>query len=128
MLDEQSGHLHGAGNKRDKAKPSPGGYGGQITGEKNPNYYGDSGGASRFFYCAKASRSDRGENNKHPTVKSTRLMSYLVRLVTPPNGTVLDPFAGSGSTGVAALAEGMTFVGIEQDATYVETANARLSR
>jgi site-specific DNA-methyltransferase (adenine-specific) len=65
-------------------------------------------------------------DNKHPTVKSTKLMSYLVRLVTPPGGTVLDPFAGSGSTGVAALEEGMGFVGIEQDQEYYETAKERI--
>lgn len=65
-------------------------------------------------------------DNKHPTVKSTSLMSYLIRLVTPPGGTVLDPFAGSGSTGVAALEEGMKFVGIEREAEYVEIARSRL--
>lgn len=64
--------------------------------------------------------------NKHPTVKSTKLMAYLVRLVTPPGGKVLDPFMGSGSTGVAAIEEGMEFVGIEQDEGYFETAKGRL--
>jgi site-specific DNA-methyltransferase (adenine-specific) len=100
--------------------------------------YGDSGGASRFFYVAKASKRDRnegleeleairhadrvvddgpgGENprnrtnqakqNFHPTVKPTQLMRYLIKLVTPPGGTVLDPFTGSGSTGKAALLDG----------------------
>lgn len=127
MLDEQSGHLHGAGNKRDKLKPSPGGFGGQITGTKNPNYHNDNGGgASRFFYCAKASKSDRGTGNNHPTVKSTKLMSYLIRLVTPPGGIVLDPFCGSGSTGVAAKAENLKFVGIEQNAEYVKVAERRV--
>lgn len=64
--------------------------------------------------------------NNHPTVKSTKLMSYLVRLITPPGGTVLDPFAGSGSTGVAALEEGMDFVGIERDPEYFAIAQERL--
>jgi site-specific DNA-methyltransferase (adenine-specific) len=57
-------------------------------------FHGDTGSASRFFYCAKASKSDRGDGNTHPTVKSSKLMSYLCRLITPPGGTVLDPFAG----------------------------------
>lgn len=64
--------------------------------------------------------------NKHPTVKSTKLMSYLIRLVTPPGGTVLDPFMGSGTTGVAAVEEGMRFVGIERDEEYYSTAKERL--
>ncbi len=64
--------------------------------------------------------------NKHPTVKSRKLMAYLIRLVTPPGGTVLDPFMGSGSTGVAALEEGMDFVGIERESEYYETAKERL--
>jgi site-specific DNA-methyltransferase (adenine-specific) len=83
--------------------------------------------AARFFYCAKASRSDRGEGNTHPTVKPTDLMRYLCRLVTPPGGTVLDPFAGSGSTGKAAALEGFRFIGIEREAEYVEIARARIA-
>lgn len=88
--------------------------------------YGDSGGASRFFYCAKASRKERGEGNKHPTVKPVALMQWLVRLVTPPGGTVLDPFAGSGSTGIAVLREGFNFIGIEKGHEYVEIARERI--
>lgn len=76
--------------------------------------YGGGGSAARFFYCAKASKSDRGEGNNHPTVKPQALMRYLVRLVTPPGGTVLDSFAGSGSTGVACEAEGFKSVLVEQ--------------
>lgn len=87
----------------------------------------DIGGASRFFYCAKASKADRGADNKHPTVKSTKLMAYLLRLVTPPNGTVLDPFMGSGSTGVAAISEGFSFIGIELEKEYFEIAQKRLA-
>ena len=64
--------------------------------------------------------------NHHPTVKPTELMRYLCRLVTPPNGTVLDPFTGSGSTGKAATLEGFSFIGIEQSAEYAEIANARI--
>lgn len=73
----------------------------------------------------KASKKDRGEGNTHPTVKPTDLMAWLVRLVTPPGGTVLDPFAGSGSTLVAAKQEGFEFVGIEMQAEYVEVAKRR---
>jgi DNA modification methylase len=115
------------------------------------------GSAARFFYCAKASKKDRNEGldgfaekrpdeptmtgevellrkrrcnkqaNHHPTVKPTDLMRYLCRLVTPPNGTVLDPFTGSGSTGKAATLEGFNFIGIEQSAEYVEIATARIN-
>lgn len=65
--------------------------------------------------------------NPHPTVKPTDLMRYLCRLVTPPNGTVLDPFCGSGSTGKAAVLEGFEFIGIEREAEYVEIATARIN-
>lgn len=83
--------------------------------------------ASRFFYCPKASKSDRGKDNKHPTVKPTELMRYLCRLVTPPNGMILDPFAGSGSTGKAAALEGFGFVGIEIDENCADVATARIA-
>jgi site-specific DNA-methyltransferase (adenine-specific) len=85
------------------------------------------GSAARFFYCAKASRSERGEGNVHPTVKPIALMRYLVRLVTRKGGIVLDPFMGSGTTGVAAIQEGMHFVGIERDPHYYEIATRRVS-
>ncbi len=119
----------------------------------------DSGSASRFFYCAKASKADREEGcenlparpsgmvsetsgqhitrrdggapgpsrNSHPTVKPTALMRYLVRLVTPPGGTVLDPFTGSGSTGKAAVLEGFNFLGIEREDEYTPIAEARIA-
>lgn len=87
---------------------------------------GDSGGASRFFYCAKASKSDKGADNTHPTVKSTKLMEYLIKLITPPGGTVLDPFMGSGSTGVAAQRLGFDFIGIEKELEYFEIAAKRI--
>ncbi len=81
---------------------------------------------SRFFYVAKASKKDRGEGNTHPTVKNTELMKYLIKLVTPPQGTVLDPFMGSGSTGVAALAEGFGFCGVECSDEYFAIAERRI--
>ena len=84
---------------------------------------------ARFFYCAKAAQSDRNEGvegrNTHPTVKPLALMRYLVRLVTPPRGTVLDPFMGSGSTGKAADLEGCRFVGIEADLDSYQIAVQR---
>ena len=118
------------------------------------------GGASRFFYCAKASKSERnkglegfeekemGRNqssldggkmltgsgnersnakqNFHPTVKPIKLMQYLVKLITPPNGKVLDPFCGSGTTGIACKLEGFEFVGMEQDPEYTKIAQSRI--
>jgi site-specific DNA-methyltransferase (adenine-specific) len=123
-------------------------------GDDGATFYGDSGSAARFFYCAKASKKDRNEGldgfearqvfgdeggtyqglsnskhpdrNHHPTVKPTLLMQYLVRLVTPPNGIVLDPFLGSGSTGKAAMYEGFNFVGIELTPEYLPIAKARI--
>jgi hypothetical protein len=86
----------------------------------------DSGSAARFFYCAKSSKSDRGEGNNHPTVKPLALMRYLCRLVTPPGGVILDPFMGSGSTGKAAEIEGFKFIGIELLKEYAEIAKRRI--
>ena len=88
---------------------------------------GDSGGVSRFFYCAKASRRDRGEYNTHPTVKNTALMEWLVKLACPSGGVVLDPFAGSGSTGVACVQTGRKFIGIEIEPTYHAIAQHRIA-
>ncbi len=88
---------------------------------------GDTGSAARFFYCAKASPSDRGPDNTHPTVKPTDLMRYLCRLVTPPGGVVLDPFMGSGSTLKAAELEGFSAIGIELSAEYIEIARRRIT-
>jgi len=128
--------------------------GGQET-EGGFRAMGDDGSAARFFYCAKANKKDRNEGldgfaekrpdertvtgmgtfeekgvakqaNHHPTVKPTNLMRYLCRLVTPPNGLILDPFTGSGSTGKAAVLEGFGFIGVEQSAEYVEIAKARI--
>lgn len=96
------------------------------TGKRKESEHNDSGGASRFFYVAKASKSDRGEGNTHPTVKPIKLMEYLIKLITPPNGIVLDPFMGSGSTGVAAKRLGFGFVGVELSPEYFEIAKQRI--
>ena len=131
---------------------------GEEAGKESLNY-GDSGSAARFFYCAKASKSERnkglegfedikldigddrpsgsfnerfGHNepkptkNAHPTVKPVKLMQYLVRLVTPKGGTVLDPFTGSGTTGIACKLESFEFIGIEREQEYVDIAQARI--
>ena len=82
---------------------------------------------ARFFYSAKTGKDDRETDNNHPTVKPTTLMAYLCRLVTPPGGTVLDPFMGSGSTGKAATVNGFRFIGIERDPEYHKIAQARIS-
>jgi site-specific DNA-methyltransferase (adenine-specific) len=88
----------------------------------------ESGSASRFFYCAKTTTEERGEGNNHPTVKPQALMRWLVRLVTPKGGTVLDPFMGSGSTGLAADAEQFDFIGCEMSSEYAAIAEARLTK
>jgi len=114
-----------------------------------------SGSASRFFYCAKASKSERNKglegfeekktndgrnkeidnafqrgstlrNNNHPTVKPIALMRYLCRLITPKGGTILDPFMGSGSTGIGAKLENFNFIGIELDEDYFNIAKSRI--
>jgi len=90
------------------------------------------GSAARFFYCAKVSKSERnagleGLPNFHPTVKPMALMRYLVKLVTPPNGTVLDPFLGSGTTAVAAILEGFNWMGCEMTEDYWPIIEARVA-
>lgn len=87
---------------------------------------------SRFFYCAKASKRERnagleGMPNGHPCIKPIRLMEYLCKLITPPNGTILDPFMGSGSTGIAAKNLGFDFIGIEREKEYCEIAEKRIA-
>jgi site-specific DNA-methyltransferase (adenine-specific) len=173
-MDEQSGIL-----KSGKLIGEYNGFGNNgiygKSGTSNRNYESDTGGASRFFYCAKASKSERnkgldntfekelGHNrfdkceicngyifqnqdrpsackcespkrknnivngNFHPTVKPVKLMQYLVRLITPPNGKVLDPFCGSGTTGIACKLEGFEFVGMEQDPEYTKIAESRIN-
>lgn len=103
-------------------------------GKRSKDHYPSKGYVSRYFYCAKASREEREEGlngdkdiiNIHPTVKPIDLMQYLCRLITPPNGVVLDPFMGSGSTGIGAVKEGFNFIGIEREKEYFEIAKARI--
>jgi len=90
------------------------------------NPRGDGGSAARFFYSAKADASDRLQS-KHPTVKPVDLMAYLCRLITPPGGLVLDPFAGSGTTGMACMREGFNAILIEREAEYVADIRRRLA-
>ena len=98
-----------------------------------PAIEGSEGSAARFFYTPKADAEDRNDGlppklrNRHPTVKPVDLMRWLVRLITPPGGTVLDPFMGSGSTGKACALEGRDFVGVELDADHVRVAEARIA-
>lgn len=127
-LDEQSGTRPGMKPRvlqRGLTTGSGIGYGSGSGPQEAPAGYGDTGGASRFFYTAKADAADRGPGNNHPTVKPTDLMRWLCRLVTPPGGTILDPFGGSGSTIVAAAMEGFHSIGIEQDEGYCAIARRR---
>lgn len=178
VLDEQSGESKSSASIRNNKKRNEDNiYGGgkgipQVSLESN---FSDTGGASRFFYVAKASKSERNfglesfeekplafsnqakaelkkgnldfnnevdaeegkvthankikmTQNTHPTVKPVKLMQYLVRMITPPNGTVLDPFAGSGTTGVACKIDGFNFVGLELSEEYAEIARARIEK
>jgi DNA modification methylase len=168
LLDEQSGvltsgalkpHVKRAGPNKPHVKDFMNGMEGKLNTAESP---ANSGGASRFFYCAKASKRDRNEGldalpdnvvgsffgnfevpgnkiganpdkpnhpgkNTHPTVKPTSLMRYLIKLVTPVGGTVLDPFTGSGSTGKAALLDGYKFVGAELTEEYLPIIEGRLT-
>jgi len=132
-LDRQSGTL-AAGRFPGIQNADPGTgrtMGGNWNGAVAPLRKMDSGGASRFFYVAKASTSERNAGlgdgkNAHPTVKAVALMRYLIKLITPTGGTVLDPFMGSGSTGIAALREGFDFIGIEREEEYFNTARSRI--
>jgi site-specific DNA-methyltransferase (adenine-specific) len=175
LLDEQSGVSKSGKNKirtSDGFNENAYGKGIGVKAGQNNGEYGDKGGASRFFYCPKAAKSDRNEGldnftpktdrqkghgidricgicgvsmlkpqdckceepdwitppklNSHPTVKPTDLMRYLINLVTPPNGTILDPFMGSGSTGKAAVRCGVNFIGIEKEQEYMDIASARI--
>ena len=164
MLDEQSGQT-AAGHF--PARRAGIGYQSGALGQEGLEARStDSGGASRFFYCPKASRAERNagceglerkvyapsggaqgaaarseeydkgqgiglnrvsmRQNHHPTVKPVALMAWLVRLIAPPSATVLDPFMGSGTTGVAAVQEGREFIGIEREPEYLAIAEARI--
>ena len=116
LLDEQSGiSISKPGSPRSGRRGD--GWGMSHVGAE----YDDQGGASRFFYCAKTAKSERnaglpaGLKNDHPTVKPVKLMEWLVKLVTPPGGTVLDPFCGSGTTLVAAERLGFDGIGVDRD-------------
>jgi site-specific DNA-methyltransferase (adenine-specific) len=153
LLDAQSGESRSTVGKPRRSQQPGNGYGMTFTGSE----YDDTGGASRFFYVAKASSAERNRGlaglperrvdpvnhtdqrvwdipgshatpraNHHPTVKPIALMQWLCRLVTPPGGTVLDPFMGSGSTLIAASREGFSAVGIELDPEYAEIARRRI--
>ena len=128
LLDEQSGN-----------RPSGKGNGNAQVGEESngaikPLRRGnlisrnDSGGASRFFYCAKASKKERGEGNTHPTVKPLKLISYLITLVTPPNGICLDIFEGSGTHALACIENGFKYIGLEKDVNYYKIAMSRIEK
>lgn len=121
MLDGAVGERP-SGSRRAGARKGLGYHG--ACGDGGPAIEGSTGGPSRFFYTAKASRSERV--NHHPTVKPVALMRWLVRLVTPPGGIVLDPFAGSGTTGEAAINEGHRAILIERDAEYLDGIRTRL--
>jgi site-specific DNA-methyltransferase (adenine-specific) len=105
---------------------SSGGIYGTASGF-NGNGIADTGSASRFFYCAKADRGDRADS-RHPTVKPVALLRWLVRLVCPPGGRILDPFAGSGTTGEAAMLEGFDAVLIERDEQHAADIRHRIKR
>ena len=134
MLDEQSGDCpSGGGNKNVRNRDQRNAFGKGLGKGNGWGIGGDSGGASRFFYQAKPSTKERsqgladGARNTHTTVTSISLMRHLVSLIAAPGTTILDPFTGSGSTGIAALAEGCRFVGVEREAEYVEIARQRIA-
>jgi site-specific DNA-methyltransferase (adenine-specific) len=113
---------HARGNKETEIR------GGGWFGDRfvSPAFAGDEGSAARFFYTAKADSDDR-LGSKHPTVKPLDLIQYLVRLITPPKGVCLDPFAGTGTTGEAAWREGMSAVLIEREEEYCADIRRRMA-
>ena len=134
LLDEQSGY--GKGQKNPKVQKGSKRYGENqfvnggmmIKDGWVSSTYDDAGGASRFFYSPKTSKKERGEDNNHPTVKPLKLMEYLIKLVTPKGGVVMDCFMGSGSTGVAARNLGFKFIGIEREQEYMDIAKQRITQ
>jgi DNA modification methylase len=127
-LDKQSGVTVSAATPRNNSAGKSVAHGKELP---NTTFgHNDTGGASRFFYVAKASKKERPnvDGVAHPTVKPMALMRYLVRLVTPPGGTVLEPFAGSGTTIEACVIEGFNCIAIEREADYLPLIQARLNR
>ena len=130
LLDEQAGPLKSGKMQAGTVRSTRQGVAlGMMPAATKLDTHGDSGGASRFFYQAKPSTKERSlglpDRNTHPTVKSIALMRHLIRLIAAPGSLILDPFTGSGSTAVAAIEEGCSFVGIEQDPQHAETARLR---
>lgn len=126
ILDEQTGILKSGDNCTRTKVGSFLEHGGLGKAGDVQKTYGDSGGASRFFYCAKASKKERGEGNNHPTVKPLSLIKYLVTLVTPPKGISCDPFEGSGTHAKACKELGFNYIGFENESSYCEIAENRL--
>ena len=125
IVDEQSGvSTSGAAGLKGSS-----GFADGYSGEYSVPY-GDTGGASRFFYAAKAPSEERptGNGTAHPTVKPLDLMRWLVRLVTPPGGIVLEPFAGSGTTVEACIKEDVRCIAIEREADYLPLIDERINR
>jgi site-specific DNA-methyltransferase (adenine-specific) len=129
LLDEQTGTLTSGANPTRRGSDKFRNAYGEFKGaeECTPARGAESGGASRFYYVAKPSKKERGEGNTHPTVKPLTLLRYLVRLVTPPGGTVLDPFSGSGTTVLACLEEGFECIAIDLHPEHHEIAERRIS-
>ncbi len=130
LLDEQSGiSKPRKGRTGKRGGTAWHGQKGIGTPDKIGRWPSDSGGgASRFFYCAKASKKERGEGNNHPTVKPVSLIKYLVTLVTPPDGVCLDPFMGSGTTAIACINTNRNYIGFEIDKHYCDIANERIRK
>ena len=134
VLDEQTGDVSGGDTRGQCDGQRPGGFAdvGADSGDPEPNsqVYADTGGASRFYYTAKATKAERTMNgridNPHPTVKPQDLIAWLTRLVTADGHRVLDPFAGSGTGGVAAKDLGRRWVGVERNPDWVSVAQARI--
>lgn len=115
-------------SKRQKISNKGSIWGSQDDSEHIRGHDDSGGSAARFFYTAKSSKSERGKENIHPTVKPISLMEYLVKLITPPDAIVLDPFMGSGTTGIACIRLGHKFYGIEKDEKYFAIATKRIKR
>jgi len=163
ILDQQSGILKTGAMKKPYTYTNTGTSLGKPSGQTKSVHGTNQGYASRFFYCAKALRSERNKGlefdrklqanatfrpnhlqdviegnsgkphgrytptqNNHPTVKPVKLIKYLVRLITPPDGVCLDPFNGSGTTGIACKLEGFSYIGIEQDQSFCDISTARI--